>query len=513
MSTPLLCAGTAVGIIDIGSNTVRLSVVETLPGGAYRIRHEQKVNLRLGARIRADGCLGPEAAEETARVVADFVASGADWAVGTWLAVGTAAVRQAVDGPALLRTVTERTGLTVRLLPGEEEARLGLVGALNTLGEPEGYAVDIGGASTELTRFVARRVAESLSLPLGAVNASARFGMLDRAPASSVQALRQELEERATATGWLRQQPGGVLIGIGGTVRALSKLDRKRRGYPLHGVHNYMLDPTEAVRLAERLAAMTARERQRLPGMAAERADLIAAGACLLAWAIERTRPSRVVVSGSGLREGLFFNHLLADQPEPLFPDVLEASVANIETCYTLPAQRAARLGALAAALWEHLGPLAGAPAPLARLLPAAARLREVGTAISYYDWEQHTFYVLREARLYGVDHRERLLLAAAAAYNGAGRVREQLQPYDAILQPGDDRLAVRLGIAAALAHALDRACHGRALPLQVSTLSSAVRIATGAPPASGFTPGALGEDFRKWFGRALGVVPGEATL
>ncbi len=496
----------AVGIIDIGSNTVRLSVVEVLEGGAYRVRHEQKVNLRLSARIQPDGRLGAEAAAETAAVVSDFVAAGNDWSVGTWLAVGTAAVRQAVDGAELLETVRRRTGVPVRLLDGDEEARLGLIGALNTLDERDGYSVDIGGASTEVTRFRARRLLHSLSLSLGAVNAAVRFGLQDRASPAAIQDLRQALEAQAAAAEWLQPDPGGVLIGIGGTMRALSKMDRKQRGYPLHGVHNYALDPGEAVRLADRLTGMTARERTRLPGMAPERADLLAAGAQLLAWVIQRTRPARIVVSGSGLREGLFYSHLLADQPEPLFADVFAASVANLEGCFGLPHGRAARLDALASMLWAHLGPLVGAPDGIARLAPAAARLREAGTALSYYDWEQHTFYAVREARLYGVDHRERLLLAAAAGYEGAGRVREQLQPYQGILEAGDDRLAVRLGIAAALAHALDRACHGDALPLQVATLPAAVRITTAHPPVHGFAAGSLADDFRKWFGRPLGV-------
>ena len=251
---------------------------------------------------------------------------------------------------------------------------------------------------------------------------------------------------------------------------------------------------------------MHLRERERVPGMAPERADLIAGGAALLGWVIERTRPARVVVSGAGLREGLFFAHLLREQAEPLLPDVLEGSAQNIERLHGLGAARAGRLHGLAAALWGHLGPLTGAPEAAARLVPLAARLRDVGTAISYYAWEGHTFYLLREARLYGLDHRERLLLAAAAGYDGAGRLRETLAPYASLLAPGDERLAVRMGVTAALASAIDRACRGGALPLEVAAVPSAVRIRTAVPPADGLlAPADLAEDFRKAFGRALG--------
>lgn len=487
---------------------MRLSIAEVWADGSHRVRYEQKAGLRLGARLGADGALGPEAVTETARVVSAFAATGAAWNVGTWLAVGTAAVRQATDGAAFLHAVSSQTGVGIRMLDGAEEARLGLLGVLNTIAEPEGYAIDIGGASTELTWFTQRRAAGSLSIPLGAVTAAARFDLQEQASPTAVRALRQAMDaECAAADAWLLPRPTIPLIGIGGTVRALGKLDRKRRSYPLHATHNYVLDGAATSRLAERLAAMPLRERIRVPGLAAERADLIAAGAGILAWAIARTTPSQVIVSGSGLREGLLYSYLLRDQAEPLFPDVLEASVANQERLNGLPPDRAARLGQLASALWPPLCALVGAPGSEARLLPAAARLRDIGTSVSYYDWEQHTFYLLREARLYGLDHRERLLLAAAAAYSGAPRLRDNLRPYVSLLAPNDLRLAVRMGIVAALAGALDRACGGRALPLQITTLPAAVRIATAAPPAHGFATDPLAADCRKWFGRPLGVV------
>lgn len=485
---------------------MRLSVVELSPGGGYRVRHEGKAGLRLASRLEAGGgVLGAEAAVETARVLAGFAAAGADWGVRDWIAVGTAAVRAAADGPDFLERVRLETGIAARMLSGEEEARLGLVGALNTLAERDGYAVDIGGASTELTRFEDRRRAGGVSLALGAVTATARFRLQQRAtPDAGLEGLRAWCDAATAGADWLQPMPGGTLVGIGGTARAICKLDRHRRNYPLHATHNYVLDPQEVVDLAERLAGLSTRERERLPGMAPERADIIAAGAGLLGWAVRRTQPARVVVSGAGLREGLFFSHLLRGRPEPLFPDVLEASVRNVELCCGLPPERGARLGEVARALWAGLHPADGRDADAVALAGLAARLREAGTTVGYYAWEAHTFYVLREARLYGLEHRERLLLAAAAGYDGAGPLREQLQPYASILQPGDERLGARLGVVAALAHAVDRSCRGHALPLQVTCLPSVLRLQPAGAPA-GPLPASLAEDFRKAFGKALG--------
>ncbi len=504
----------AVGIIDIGSNTVRLSVVEIQSEGTYRVRHEEKAGLRLGARLGADDTLGPQAAQETARVLLGFAWAGAQWGVRKWIAVATAAVRQARDGEAFLRTVSERSGIPLRLLGGDEEADLGMVGALNTLAERDGYLIDVGGASTEVTRFADRRRIRSVSLPLGAVNATAAFGLADRAPEGAIPALEEALDRAVagdTAGGdgplWIRPEPDGTLIALGGTARALAKMDRRRRRYPLDATHNYVLDPEYCRTMRDRLAGMPARERARIPGLGADRADLMAAGTAILAWAVARTAPQRLVISGGGLREGLFYSYLLRDRPGCLYDDVLEASTHNLVHLYGLPPQRAARVAAVAGALWTALGPLAGAGPEATRLVLAAAQLRGVGSGISYYDWRRHTGYILREARLFGCDHRERLILAAAAAFEGASGLRETLAPFSAVLQPSDERLAVRMGLSLALAELIDRETHGRALPLQVTCLPSALRVTVAAGPGSGWAiPVALAEDFRKWFGRALAV-------
>lgn len=500
----------SVGIVDIGSNTVRLSVVQ-LDQEAYRVRHEEKAAMRLAARLRPDGTLGPQAAEETVRVLLGFAAACADWGADRWLAVATAAVRQAADGPEFVQTVAERTGIPLRIASGAQEAYLGFVGAMNTLAERDGLLVDVGGASTELTVISERRALASFSLPLGAVNSAARFGLQDRAPKGALDALREALDGAFTEAGGTWGPMRGALIGVGGTVRALAKMDRRRRSYPLDATHNYVLDPAEVVDLRARLAAMDAKDRVRLPGLTADRADLIAAGTAIMAWVIDHTAPERLVVSGSGLREGLFYSDLLQGRAEPVYPDVLAASALNLQRLHGLPARLCDRLAHLAGALWEHLGPLAGAPPECARLIPVAARLRGIGSSVSYYDWERHTFYILREARLFGLDHRERLLLAAAAGYEGAGRLREALAPYAAILRPGDERLATRMGVCVALAHAVDRATGGRADSIHTAALPSAIRVTVpGAPEGGIVLPPSVVDDVRKWYGRALGVTAGE---
>ncbi len=501
-----------VGMVDIGSNTVRLSIVEIRTDGGYLVRHEQKANLRLAARINADGTFQPSAADEAITILQDFQAAGDDWNVGRWSAVATAAVRQAVDGPAFVDRIARAVGINIRIINAAEEAHAGLIGALNTIAEQDGFTVDIGGGSTEITRFVARRRVTGVSLQWGAVNAAARFGLEGRAKAGALAELTKALD------GALQEQdprifsaPGLRLIGIGGTARALAKLDRRRRHYPLPAVHNYLLPPSQVIAFRDELTAMNVNERARVPGLTADRADLLAAGTALFAWVVERARPVHVVVSGSGLREGLFYQEFLADHETPVFDDVLEASISNLERLHGLPVGRCRRIAGLATSIWTALGDEARTIRP--PLVAAAARLRDVGTTVNYYDRERHAAYILREGRLFGVDHRERLLLAAAAGYEGPSKTRSWLAPFAALLTSGDEQLAICMGICVSLAHRIDADTRGHAGPLSLTVLPSAVRITTSGNSPHGFASAqALGGDFRKAFGRALALGTAAST-
>lgn len=493
-----------VGMVDIGSNTVRLSIVEIRTDGAYLVRHEQKANLRLASRVTAEGTFQPGAADEAIAILQDFRAAGDDWNVSDWSAVATAAVRQAADGHAFVDRIARAVGIEIRIISAAEEARAGLVGVLNTIAEQDGFTVDIGGGSTEITRFAARRRVAGVSLQLGAVNAASRFGLEGRAKAGSLAELTKALNAALEA-----QDPGIFavpdlpLIGIGGTARALAKLDRRRRHYPLSAVHNYVMPPSQIVAFRDELTAMNASERARVPGLAADRADLLAAGTALFAWVVERARPVHVIVSGSGLREGLFYQEFLAERETPVFDDVLEASVSNLERLHGLPVDRCRRVADLATSIWNALGDATIHP----RLVAIAARLRDIGTTVNYYDHERHAAYILREGRLFGVDHRERLLLAAAAGYEGPAKTRSWLAPFAALLRSGDEQLAICMGLCVSLAHRIDLDTRGCGGPLSLTVLPSAVRITTSGHAPHGFASAqALGGDFRKAFGRALAL-------
>jgi exopolyphosphatase/guanosine-5'-triphosphate,3'-diphosphate pyrophosphatase len=226
------------------------------------------------------------------------------------VAVATSAVRDARNRDDFLATVTDETGLSLRFLSVDEEARYAYLAAVNTLPLTDGLIVEIGGGSVQLTRVRGGRFEGSTSAPLGAVRASERFPLSDPPRPSELARMRSGLTVELEYLGWSGPSPGGDLVGVSGTVKSLGRMHRHeaaRKGEPLHG---YRVPGVAVGDIVGRLAALTVAERREVPGMDPDRADVILAGLVLLDQLLERGAVDAVTVCRYGIREGLAYEVL-----------------------------------------------------------------------------------------------------------------------------------------------------------------------------------------------------------
>ena len=293
--------------VDLGTNTVRLLVVEA-GDGAWRALHQTQRVTRLGEGQAAAGRLLPEPMRRTAAVVAEFSRAARGWGAEAVRIVATSAVREASNREEFVARVEAESGERVDVVSGEDEARLTLRGVTSGLPELAGSFVlfDIGGGSTE---FVLARdgVSEAaVSLRLGVVTLQEEWG--ERGPVrwdrfarmreEVERRLRDEVPERIAAA-------SGPLVGTAGTVTTLAALDLDLAAYDATRVHGHRLTRATVERLLARLGALGVDERARLPCMEPGRADVIIPGIAICLAAMTRVRRDALVVSDRGLREGI----------------------------------------------------------------------------------------------------------------------------------------------------------------------------------------------------------------
>lgn len=268
-----------VAVVDLGSTAVRLVLAHVAPNKGYRVLVEERVPTRLGGG--ASGTLPRGAIDETLRAVHRFFARYSPNGRGPRIvAVATSAVRDAENRERLLDPLRRDEGIDVRVLSARDEARLGVDAALDSLSFDNGLVVDLGGASLQLSRVRRRKVVSMASLPLGAVRTTRRFVHRDPPTPRELRALRREIHTQLMV-GLPPAARGEIVVGLGGTVRALAGIHLRTLGgrRHRHGLRLYQSDVT-AVR--ERLEGLSQRKRRRIRSLKAERADIILAGAIVV---------------------------------------------------------------------------------------------------------------------------------------------------------------------------------------------------------------------------------------
>lgn len=420
-----------VGVVDVGSNSVRMVVFD----GAARSPayfFNEKVMCALGAGLGETGHLNPEGRVRALEALRRFklLAQGLD--LPPLHVVATAAVREAVDGPDFCAEVLRETGMEIRIIDGEEEARLAAQGVL--LGWPGAYGLicDIGGSSMELAEIADGRVGKCVTSPLGPLKLRGIKGGR-RGRKTHVKQVMESLHERM---GVQRDR----LFLVGGSWRAFARIDMLRRGYPLKVLHEYRMSTTDVRNTVRFIESNDPEKLRARAGVSASRMALLPLAVDVLTRLIRTFKPKDIAISSYGIREGLLYEQMsqrLRDR-DPL----IEAS--------RFAEDKDARLPGFGRQLYDFVMPLfRSAPASKIRLIKAACLLHDVS-------WRAHPDYRaeicfdnVTRANLCGLKHSERVFIGMALQHRYRNkRGGDQFEALYGLLDERDQREAEFLGKA-----------------------------------------------------------------
>src|SRR5205814_10632146 len=297
-----------IAAMDIGSNSVRQIVADVSGGGGIQVVDEMKAAPRLASGLGDTGLLADDAMSRAIEAITRMATLARQLGAERIEAVATSAVRDAGNGEDFLHRVHRQTGLHVRVLDGEEEARLSFRSALAhfELGSGRAVVADIGGGSLELVLSVDGVIERLASLPLGAVRLTERFLPDGSTSPKALKALRRDVRAQLRPHLPVRDWRGAPLIGAGGTFTNLAGMYLTRQGiFTARSVHAAHIPAAELEHILETLADMSTEERAALPGLNPERADIIVAGVAVAAEVMRRIEAREIVVSRYGIREGL----------------------------------------------------------------------------------------------------------------------------------------------------------------------------------------------------------------
>jgi exopolyphosphatase / guanosine-5'-triphosphate,3'-diphosphate pyrophosphatase len=435
------------GVIDLGSNTSRLVAFEASAAGTVRAFFEGKDVPRLGSGTGPDGRLSDDAMERGVLAVRRFAHVVRDLELPRTLAVATSAVRDAPNGPDFVRKVDRATGVLLRVLTGAEEARYAYLGVASAWELDNDIVFDLGGGSMQLVDVREGRVRNSVSLPLGVLRLSQRFLEHDPPKRREFDELRDHVRE---TLGSVLEAFGGKsyrLNGIGGTVRSLARATIEIRQYPIRRVHGYPLYATEIEALAELMGEMSAEKRRALPGIGGDRADVVLAGIVVLEELLRATGAERVVVAGTGIREGLALESIGAKLPASAV-QLAERSIAAASESFAFRIEHGREVAHVALSLFDLLAPRFEWGRGERIALTVAAWMHDAGTAIDLWQHATHSAYLIQNYPIWGLNQRE-VLLASMIAYlhEGDDLPSGWKRAYQPIIRASDLDAARRLGV------------------------------------------------------------------
>ena len=289
--------------VDIGTNTVRLLVVEVYDSGSFKWLMTDRAVVRLGEGLSRSKRLRPEAMERTLRVLERFKGECRRLKVDRVIPIATAAVREAENGDDFVRLVRDRIGWDVRVISGEEEAYYTYLGVKKGLSLNNPFLVfDIGGGSTEY--ICASDGLNYRSLGMGVVKLTEEFLVSDPPVEEELERLREAVRGFLGTLDMDRCR-GVIVVGTAGTPTTLAALDMRLAVYDPEKVHGYRLSLERLESMERWLVSMTSSERLRLPGMEKGREDLIVAGTVIVVETLKFFGSREMVVSEWGIREGV----------------------------------------------------------------------------------------------------------------------------------------------------------------------------------------------------------------
>jgi exopolyphosphatase/guanosine-5'-triphosphate,3'-diphosphate pyrophosphatase len=497
--------------VDIGSNSVRLSIARLLRG-RLQVLHQDREVTRLGKGVFTGGILDPQAIAHTIKVLKRFHRSVQDYSADQVRVVATSALRDAKNSRAFIEWVRSATGWRPEVISGLEEGRLIHLGVISKtrLSVPRMLLIDLGGGSCELTISVRKHIQQIVSLPLGAVRLTQEFLKHDPPKKSELQRLRDYIaEEVERVAGPIAKARVTLTIATSGTAAALAAANQ---AIGTSRSSRTVVSRTSTVKLAAKLAKLSMEERENVAGIGPRRAEIIVAGAMVYAEVLQLCGLRGFRYSPLGLRDGVLAQ-LAADydqdtrshrQVESERWDALLATGKK----YGAELKYAKTLRELVLKLFTALRSIHGLPSDYREWLSAAAMLHEVGTYVNLAGRYRHAYYIIANTEIFGYSAKQRQIIAAIIRYQGNSRpsTRDSIFKQASVVEWEDLEKAV---ILMRMARALNQSRRGTVKSVTARVNAGSVTLHLSAARGAELEMWALEKEFayfRDVFGRNLGV-------
>ena len=397
-------------VIDIGSNSARMAIFEKTSRYGFRLIYEIKSRVRISQGCyENEGFLQEIPMQRAICALIDFKAIAKKYNARKILCVATSAVRDAPNRAEFLRQARKQSGIDVKVIDGAKEAWYGGIACANLSHNKNGITIDIGGGSTECAIIKDGKVCDLISLKLGTIRLKELFFDHNKDLDLAKDFIKAELKK--IPANFKHKN----IFGIGGTIRAIAKLNSKRVQYPIRTIHGYEIAFKNCKNFIQTIYK-TREDKLSEIGVPFDRRDNIRSGALIFFMLLEHFGAKKITASGVGVREGVFLSDMLRGQ-NFRFPTGIYPSLLSLKDRFHINNKSAKNLSKQALLIFDALKPLHRLNEKYKTHLNVASNLCEIGSFLNFYDRSTHGAYFLLHGLDYGFSHTDRAIICLLVEY------------------------------------------------------------------------------------------------
>ncbi len=486
--------------IDVGSNSIRLIVVEYDHNGAYKVIDDEKILTRLGSGLNDTGALDPDSIDRSVETVLRFKKIAEGYSVNHLRAVATSAIREASNSKEFIGRLRDEVRIELVVIDGDEEARLAFRSVADAfdISAIDSAVADIGGGSTEIVLSTRGVITEVVSIPIGAVRLTERFGAMGPGNGAGFYEMRQYVKGIIRGAIDKPDTVPAVVFGTGGTFTNMAAVAMHRAGAAASGkldidipsLRGYEITRSDVLHILATLRKLPVEKRASVPGLSPERADIIVAGIVIVDRVMKHLGANRLRVHDRGIRDGIVLDMLEEIGARPTAQHRQRVSRPSAARQFAVACRYEEHHGdhvaRLALQLFDQVIELTGsqelpwASGDSRELLEAAALLHDIGYLVNYTKHHKHAYHLIVHSEMPAFTHRELEIVANVARYHRRACPKNKHKPFKRLAS--EDRECVRmLSAFLRIADGLDRTHAQRVHAIRVIRDKECVRIVVHA--------------------------------
>ncbi|MDO7252304.1 Ppx/GppA phosphatase family protein [Helicobacter cappadocius] len=398
-------------VIDIGSNSARMAIFRKTSRFGFYLLCEIKSKVRISeGSYQFGGVLQEKAMQRALSALIEFKSISAKYGSKKLFCVATSAIRDAPNAKDFLRRVKEACGIDIKVIDGKKEAFYGGIACANLSHKKDGITIDIGGGSTECAFIKEGKILDLISLNIGTIRLKELFFDKNQDLNIAKEFIKKELEKLP------QSYKHSNVFGVGGTIRAISKMIMRNTKYPIDVLHGYEVDVRKHLPFIEKIYTIK-EDKLSTIGVTEDRKDNIQSGALILAMLLKKFEAQNITTSGVGVREGVFLSDLLRNQKYS-FPNNLNPSLIALKDRFLPHPKHGENVRNECLKIFDALKPLHKIDEKYKFHLSCAGMFSSIGRILSFYDGHEHSAYFLLHALDYGFSHQDKAIICLLAQFS-----------------------------------------------------------------------------------------------